>query len=290
MSSSDATRKEVSKAYARVVTAEPAPGARAGCCGPPAQKGAAVAQAGYSDQELGSLPPDAVVNSLGCGNPLAFSEVKAGDVVVDLGSGAGIDLLIASRKVGPTGRVIGIDMTEEMMAKGQENLAAAGVTNVELHQGLIEDLPVESSSVDWVISNCVINLSPQKDRVFGEIARVLKPGGRMLVSDIVVEALPPWARQDARLYCSCVAGAISETEYVAGLREAGLVNIEVADRVVYTADQLRGIIESEFEGVTCCGGGKAPADIDADQIGKSLTGQIWSASFKALKAEGVRSG
>ncbi|MHC4107511.1 MAG: methyltransferase domain-containing protein, partial [Planctomycetota bacterium] len=116
--------------------------------------------AGYHAPELESLPPDAVVNSFGCGNPLAFGEVKAGDVVVDLGSGAGIDLLLAAQKVGPTGRVIGIDMTDEMIAKARENLAAAGATNIEVRKGLIEDLPIEANSVDWVISNCVINLSP----------------------------------------------------------------------------------------------------------------------------------
>jgi SAM-dependent methyltransferase len=282
MSNPDHTRKEVSRSYARAVTAKPAPDAAATCCARSQPKGAAVKLAGYHAPELESLPPDAVVNSFGCGNPLAFGEVKAGDVVVDLGSGAGIDLLLAAQKVGPTGRVIGIDMTDEMIAKARENLAAAGATNIEVRKGLIEDLPIEANSVDWVISNCVINLSPEKPRVFREIARILKPGGRMLVSDIVVEDLPPWVREDQALYNSCVAGAISEREYVAGLRDAGLVEVEVTERLVYAADQLQGIIESDVrEG--CCGESGSGATDDAAHLGQTLAGKIWSAYFKATK-------
>ena len=153
-------------------------------------KGVVAKLAGYSDEEFAALPADAVVNSFGCGNPLAFSAVQPGEVVLDLGSGAGIDLLLAARKVGAAGRVIGVDMTEEMIARARANIAAAGIENAEVRQGIIEELPVEDSSVDWVISNCVINLSPEKPRVFAEIARVLKPGGTMLVSDIVAEDLP----------------------------------------------------------------------------------------------------
>lgn len=290
MSNPDHTRKEVSRSYARAVTSKPPPGAAATCCAGSESKGAAAKLAGYRAAELESLPPDAVVNSFGCGNPIAFSAVKTGDVVVDLGSGAGIDLLLAAQKVGPAGRVIGIDMTDEMVAKARENLAAVvgGATNVEVRKGLIEDLPVESNSVDWVISNCVINLSPEKARVFREIARVLKPGGRMLVSDIVVEDLPSRVREDQALYNGCVAGAISEREYVAGLRDAGLAEIQVTERLIYTTDQLRGIIGSDVQDACCGAGGSRVAD-DADQLSQTLAGKVWSAYFTATKPSPARS-
>ena len=232
----DDQRRSVSEDYARAVTS-PAEG----CCCSPTPKGVVAKLAGYTDDEVAVLPPEAVVNSFGCGNPLAFSEVRPGDVVLDLGSGAGIDLLLAAKKVGQNGRVIGVDMTDAMIAKAQENIAAAGLTNVEVRKGIIEELPVEDASVDWVISNCVINLSPEKARVFAEIARVLRPGGRMLVSDIVAEDLPPEISGNRHLYSSCLAGAISEPAYLDGLRQAGLVEVQVRDRLVYdTAYARRG--------------------------------------------------
>jgi arsenite methyltransferase len=212
----DEIRRDISKAYAEAVTKP----AKAGCCGArPAQKGLAVQLAGYTSGELDALPPEAVVNSFGCGNPIALAEIRPGEVVLDLGSGAGIDLLLAAKKVGPTGRVIGVDMTDEMIAKARENISAGHFSNVEVRKGLIEELPVESGTVELVISNCVINLSPEKKKVFREIARVLKPGGRMLVSDIVAKDLPAAVREMTDLYASCVSGAISEEEYLAGLRE-----------------------------------------------------------------------
>ncbi len=202
--------------------------------------------AGYDQESLAQLPPDSVVNSFGCGNPVAYSGVKPGDVVVDLGSGAGIDILIAGKKVGPTGRVIGVDMTDEMIQRAEANIRTAGLTNVEVRKGIIEELPIEAESVDWIISNCVINLSPEKQKVFSEIARVLKPGGQMLVSDIVAEDLPDWIHENGILYSSCVAGAISQVEYINGLRQAGLVDIEVRDRLVYDVSMLKGLVESEL--------------------------------------------
>lgn len=278
-------RENVSRAYARAVES-PTPGSC--CCSAPAQKGVVAKLAGYSTADLNSLPPEAVANSFGCGNPLAFSDVKEGDVVLDLGSGAGIDVLIAAKKVGPKGRAIGIDMTDEMIAKARDNFFLSGLTNVEVRKGIIEELPVDAASVDWVISNCVINLSPEKPRVFAEIARVLKPGGRLLVSDIVAQDLPEWVLRDARLYSSCVAGAISEEEYLQGLRDAGLVDVEVRERFVYDASQLHGFIGSELADVVessgCCGGGTstlAPADLKESV--KELTGKIWSAKFYARK-------
>ncbi len=245
--SADAIRKNVSEAYARAVIA-PAPLSG----GVIAQKGVAAQLAGYSADQLSILPADAVQNSFGCGNPLAHGELAEGEVVVDLGSGAGIDVLLAAEKVGPTGRVIGIDMTDEMIDRARHNIAEAGVDHVEVRKGLIEQLPVDDASVDWVLSNCVINLSPEKPRVFAEIARVLKPGGRMLVSDVVAEDLPDWVRQDAALYNSCVAGAISEADYLQGLRDAGLVDVAVRDRLVYDESQLAALAADELEG-GCCG-------------------------------------
>lgn len=277
-SATDEIRNHVSDSYAKAVS-KPSAG---GCCSGAEQKGALVKLAGYDEDELRALPPEAVVNSFGCGNPLAFSGVAEGDVVVDLGAGAGIDLLIAAKKVGPFGRAIGVDMTDEMIAKARANIAAAGLSNAEVRKGIIEDLPLESASVDWVISNCVINLSPEKEKVFAEIARVLKPGGRMLVSDIVVESLPDWVRQDKVLYASCVSGAISEAEYLDGLRAAGLADTEVRGRLVYDESQICGLIESELAGAGA-GPGTSSLPGGADGVASSIAGKVWSALFYARK-------
>lgn len=259
-----------------------------GCCGSnePLQKGVLAKLAGYTDDEIAGLPAEAVVNSFGCGNPLAFSSVKAGQTVVDLGSGAGIDLLLAARKVGPSGKVIGIDMTDEMIAKARENIAASGLNNIDVRKGLIEELPVESGTVDWVISNCVINLSPEKERVFQEVARVLRSGGSMLVSDIVAEGLPESLRKDRDLYSSCLAGAISQNDYIAGLRRAGLTDIEVRERLVYDASQLEGLIGSELkESRSCCSptSGCCGAQKSVKDWSRELQGKVWSAKIFARK-------
>jgi SAM-dependent methyltransferase len=284
MSHETEIRDNVSKAYARAVTA---PAAEGGCCGGSPQKGFVVKLAGYTSDELEALPGEAVVNSFGCGNPLAFSEVQPGDVVLDLGSGAGIDLLLASKKVGPTGRVIGVDMTDEMIEKARENILAADAGNVEVRKGIIEDLPVEDASVDWVISNCVINLSPDKRKVFSEIARVLKPGGRMQVSDIVVEKLPDWVRKSEAFYNTCIAGAISEGAYAEGLREAGLMDVEVLERIRYDTAQVKGLIDSELpqnaESIACCG---VPEGVTVEQTAAVLAGDVWSAKIRATKSPG----
>ncbi len=265
------TRKNVSRAYADALEKE-------SCCGEPTPKGVAARVAGYSTAELRDLPPDAVVNSFGCGNPVAFAGIGEGETVLDLGSGAGIDLLLAAKKVGPGGTVIGIDMTEEMIGRARENIAAAGLTNVDVRKGIIESLPVEDASVDWVISNCVINLSPEKERVFGEIARVLKPGGRMSVSDIVAEDLPEWVRDDPSLYNSCIGGAISEADYLRGLAEAGLVDVRVEERLPYDAAQVDALIESErVEPSSCCGPG------GGESLAEALGGRVWSARVTARK-------
>jgi len=295
MRDQEKVRESVSEAYARAVTTS------TGCCGGGTSKGVAAQTAGYARPELEALPADAVTNSFGCGNPVAFSGIREGDTVVDLGSGAGIDLLLAGKKTGPTGRVIGVDMTDEMIARARENIARSGLTHVEVRKGIIEKLPVETGTVDWVISNCVINLSPEKPKVFAEIARVLKPGGRMLVSDIVVEDLPPWVLENAAMYSSCVAGAISEEEYIAGLTKAGLTDVEVRSRLVYDADQVEGLVESDFlasgldeearvdagcgpataESSSCCGG-PSPRSL-ASRLSKEAAGKVASVSFYARK-------
>lgn len=275
----DTVREKVSQDYARAVRGESSLCcAGSSCCGVPAQKGVVAKMAGYTDDELAALPPDAVVNSFGCGNPLALAQLKPGQVVLDLGSGAGIDILLAARKVRPTGQAIGIDMTDEMIAKAHENIAASGLTNVEVRKGIIEEMPVESGTVDWVISNCVVNLSPEKHRVFSEIARVLRSGGRVSISDIVVEGLPAWVKDDQALYSACVAGAISEAAYLQGLRDAGLVDIEVTERLVYDEAQLEAFITSEL-----------PETRDhsnegrSRQLAREMVGNVWSAKFSARK-------
>ncbi|GMU91058.1 MAG: hypothetical protein AMXMBFR4_01160 [Candidatus Hydrogenedentota bacterium] len=282
-------RSEVSKRYAQAVS-QPASG---GCCGATADAGCGasssksltVRTAGYDDAELSALPADAVVNSFGCGNPLAFSGVREGDVVLDLGSGAGIDLLIAAKKVGPAGRVIGVDMTDAMIERARKNIAAAGASNVEVRKGIIEDLPVESGTVDWVISNCVINLSPDKPKVFSEIARVLKPGGRMSVSDIVAQDLPWWMRKSMKLYSACIGGAISEEAYVAGLRAAGLESVEVRERLVYEREHVEGFVRGILP--SFMGGLAKPLQVAVAKLlvplAGTVAGKIWSAKFYAVK-------
>lgn len=272
------TRRDVSADYARAVTSG------AGCCGGPVPKGVVAKIAGYTAEDFAALPAEAVVNAFGCGNPLAYSAVQPGQVVLDLGSGAGIDLLLAARKVGPGGRVIGVDMTDEMIAKARENIAAAGLANVEVRRGIIEELPVDAASVDWVISNCVINLSPEKERVFAEIARVLRPGGTMLVSDIVAEDIPAEIAGNRHLYSSCLAGAVGERDYVAGLRGAGLVDVEVVDRLVYDAAQLEMFIGSELkdESGPGCGAGVVDA-AQARLWAEQLVGKVASVKVRARR-------
>lgn len=273
---SNRIREKVADAYGRAIVR--APSSKSCCSGVSTETATAIED--YSKEDLPSLPPSAATSSFGCGNPLALSEVREGETVLDLGSGAGADVLLAARKVGPSGRVIGVDMTDEMVEAARANVAAAGTATVEVRKGIIEDLPVESASVDLVISNCVINLSPEKERVFSEIARVLKPGGRMLVSDIVAEDLPELVRENDRLYSACIAGAVSENQYVEGLQRAGMVGVEVRGRVVYDEGQLRALLGSATES-GCCGDTIVP--MDGGQIARTLTGKIRSIRVFARK-------
>lgn len=212
-----------------------------GCCAPGAN--AFAAAAGYDDAELANLPDDATVNAFGCGNPVAFADVGAGQTVLDLGCGAGIDLLLAAKKVGPGGHVIGVDLSEMMLDRARANIERAGVHNVELRQGAMEELPVVSGSIDWVISNCVVNLSPDKAQVFAEIHRVLRPGGHLLVSDMIAEGLPDWITADPDLRAACICGAVSELEYLVAVRAAGLVDVEVIDRLTYDDGQIVALVD-----------------------------------------------
>ncbi len=283
MNDNETIRQSVSEDYANAVKT---PGSS--CCASPVPKGVVAKIAGYTDDELASLPAEAVVNSFGCGNPLAFSAVQPGQTVLDLGSGAGIDILLAAKKVGSNGKVIGVDMTDDMIAKARENIEAAGLNNVEVRKGIIEELPVETSSVDWVISNCVINLSPEKNRVFSEIARVLRPGGAMLVSDIVAEDLPEELKTDRHLYSSCLTGAIPEADYLGGLRKAGLSDVEVTDRLVYDTEQIEAFIGSELKDAdenhgACCCSGKKPRTKLAHTWAKKLEGKVASVKVFARK-------
>jgi arsenite methyltransferase len=213
------------------------------CCGPSCC-GSVAQTAGYGAPA--NAHADAASSSFGCGNPLAFAEVEPGQTVVDLGSGAGYDLLLAADKVGPEGRVIGVDMTDAMIDAARAHASKAGAHQVQVRKGLIEAMPIAADQADWIISNCVINLSPDKPKVFAEMARVLKPGGQFRVSDVVAEALPGWLASNELAYAACIAGAISEPAYLDGLRAAGFTDVKVVSRLVYDAEQIRGIIETDF--------------------------------------------
>jgi len=227
------------------------------CCGPaaPVEPQDEIARGLYAVDETGDLPPKAVLASLGCGNPTALADLQPGEVVLDLGSGGGIDVLLAARRVGPAGKAYGVDMTDEMLALARENQEKAGVANAEFLKGEIEDVPLPDASVDVVVSNCVINLSVDKDRVLREAYRVLKPGGRFAVSDIVfqgdVSLVPQELREDVEAWAGCVAGALEEQDYLARLRTAGF-----ADPVVEVTNVYDGSPAN-----SCCGAPALPAGV-----------------------------
>lgn len=269
-------RQAVSTAYAKALESAKSGGGGccggSGCCG--AGGGAPIDLAGYGPER--EQHAQAAATSFGCGNPLAFSGVAPGQTVLDLGSGAGFDLLIAAGKVGATGKVIGVDMTEAMLAAARDNIARAGLEAVvEVRRGIIEALPVADASVDWVISNCVINLSPDKAAVFAEIYRVLRPGGRIAVSDIVAEDLPPAVRESVAGHAACVSGAISEAAYLAGLAEAGLVEVAAPERLVYSAEQLRGLFGEAL--------GEALEASDGGDFADAVAGKVASVRFVGRK-------
>lgn len=236
----ESVHEVVRDAYGRIAEAQgPAPT----CCGTQA----AVAEAiGYSKDDLAAVPEGANLG-VGCGNPISFANPKPGEVVLDLGSGAGFDSFLAAREVGPTGRVIGVDMTDEMLELARKNATKSGLDNVEFRKGVIEELPVDDSSVDIVISNCVINLATDKEQVFREVCRVLRPGGRMVISDLVLEKpLPPVIAKSAEAYIGCVAGAMLRPDYLAAIERAGLHGVEVVESRSY-GDILVGMQMPELE-------------------------------------------
>jgi arsenite methyltransferase len=224
----------------------------------------------YDPSQTGQIPEDALLASLGCGNPTALAKLNPGEVVLDLGSGGGIDVLLSARRVGPTGKAYGLDMTDEMLALANENKRKAGAENVEFLKGEIENIPLPDSSVDVIISNCVINLSADKDRVLREAFRVLKPGGRFAVSDIVtLGEIPPDIRKSVLLWVGCIAGALEEKEYQNKLAAAGFEQIEVESTRIYHVDDAREFLNRE--------------GVDVDAIAPHVDGKFMSAFVRAVK-------
>jgi arsenite methyltransferase len=247
--------------------------ARSGCCGP-AACGCRdpITSNLYSDGETADLPADAVAVSLGCGNPTALIDLQLSQTVLDLGSGGGIDVFLSAKRVGPTGKVYGLDMTDEMLALARENQQKAGVTNVEFLKGTIEAIPLPDHSVDVIISNCVINLSQDKDAVLREAFRVLKPGGQFAVSDVVIRGdVPAEIRRSVELWVGCVAGALRDDEYTAKLKGAGFEHVELDPWRVYKVDDARAFL--------------AETGVDVDQIAPQVDGKVVSASIRARKPE-----
>jgi arsenite methyltransferase len=226
----------------------------------------------YDAAQTGALPEEAVLASLGCGNPTALAQLNAGETVLDLGSGGGIDVLLSARRVGPTGRAYGLDMTDEMLALARENQRKAGVENVEFLKGEIESIPLPDNSVDVIISNCVINLSGDKDRVLREAFRVLKPGGRFAVSDVIVHGeVPPDVRQNMLLWVGCIAGALQDYDYVARLARAGFDNIGIEPTRVYDIEDARTFLTGQ--------------GVDVDAIARQVQGKFMSAFIRATKPQ-----
>jgi SAM-dependent methyltransferase len=224
----------------------------------------------YSIDEKSLLPEEAVLASLGCGNPTALAELKPGEVVLDLGSGGGVDVFLSARRVGPTGKAYGLDMTDEMLDLARENQRKAGVENVEFLKGEMENIPLPDNSVDVIVSNCVINLSADKDLVFAEALRVLKPGGRLAVSDIVVRGqVPDVIRKSVELWIGCVAGALEENDYRAKLEKAGFTQIEIEPTRVYRTEDARDFFSQN--------------QIDVDAISEEIDGKFASAFVRAVK-------
>jgi SAM-dependent methyltransferase len=234
-----------------------------GCCDP-------ITSNLYDAAQKGELPENAVLASLGCGNPTALAQLKPGETVLDLGSGGGIDVLLSAKRVGPAGKAFGLDMTDEMLALANANKRQAGVENVEFLKGEIEHIPLPDNSVDVIISNCVINLSANKDQVLKEAFRVLRPGGRLAVSDVVTKGeMLPEIRQSVLLWVGCVAGALEENEYKAKLETAGFESIDIESTRVYRVEDARAFLSGQ--------------GIDVDTIAPQVDGKFMSAFIRAQK-------
>jgi arsenite methyltransferase len=242
------------------------------CCGATASTGCCdpITTNLYDAVQAGEIPEEALLASLGCGNPIALAKLNAGEIVLDLGSGGGIDVLLSAKRVGSTGKAYGLDMTDEMLALANENKRKAGLTNIEFLKGEIENVPLPDNSVDVIISNCVINLSADKDRVLLEAFRVLKPGGRFAVSDVVTRGeMLPEIRQSILAWVGCIAGALEENDYRAKLAAAGFEEIEVEPTRVYRAEDAREFLAGQ--------------GMDVDSIAPQLDGKLLSAFIRATK-------
>src|SRR3569832_738420 len=234
MSSAESVREEVKQKYGSAAKAVAETGSVQACCDPGLRCCDPITTNLYSSDEKGAIPEKAVLASLGCGNPTALIELKPGEVVLDLGSGGGIDVLLSAKRVGPSGKAYGLDMTDEMLALARENQRQAGVENVEFLKGEIENIPLPDNSVDVIISNCVINLSADKDSVLREAFRVLKPGGRIAVSDVIVRGnVPEEVRRSMDLWIGCIGGALKDSDYIAKLAKAGCDEIDLDPTRIY---------------------------------------------------------
>jgi SAM-dependent methyltransferase len=234
-----------------------------GCCDP-------ITSNLYDASQTGILPEQAVLASLGCGNPTALAQLSQGETVLDLGSGGGIDVLLSARRVGPTGKAYGLDMTDDMLALARENQRKAGVENVEFLKGEIEHIPLPDNSVDVIISNCVINLSGDKDQVLREAFRVLKPGGRFAVSDVVTRGeVPEQVRQNMLMWVGCIAGALQDEQYASKLAQAGFDGIEIEPTRVYDIEDARSFLSGQA--------------VDVDAIAPQVEGKFMSAFIRAIK-------
>jgi arsenite methyltransferase len=244
------------------------------CCGATASSGCCdpITSNLYDATQAGQIPEEAMLASLGCGNPTALAKLNQGEIVLDLGSGGGIDVLLSAKRVGPTGKAYGLDMTDEMLALAEENKRKSGIANVEFLKGEIEHIPLPDNSVDVVISNCVINLSSDKDAVLREAFRVLKPGGRFAVSDVVTRGeMLPEVRESLLLWVGCVAGSLEENDYRTKLAAAGFEQIDLEPTRVYNVDDAREFLANQ--------------NIDVDAIAPQVDGKIMSAFVRAVKPQ-----
>jgi SAM-dependent methyltransferase len=261
-------KEVVRERYAEIARSVQTPGSS--CCYDGEAGSCGISANLYADDETGVVPQDAVTASLGCGNPTALAELREGETVLDLGSGGGIDVLLSARRVGPSGKAYGLDMTDDMLALARENQRKAGAGNVEFLKGEIENIPLSDNAVDVIISNCVINLSGDKDRVLREAFRVLKPGGRFAVSDVVTRGvLPEHIRRDVLLWAGCIAGALEENEYRMKFAVAGFEAIGIEPTRVYNIEDAREFLASK--------------DIDVDAVAPAVEGKFMSAFVRAKK-------
>jgi SAM-dependent methyltransferase len=277
MNTATQVKDEVKEKYGSAARSVAQTGSMAACCDPALRCCDPITTNLYSSDEKGQIPEKAVLASLGCGNPTALIELKPGEVVLDLGSGGGIDVLLSARRVGPTGKAYGLDMTDDMLALARENQRQAGVENVEFLKGEIENIPLADNSVDVVISNCVINLSADKDQVLREAFRVLKPGGRFAVSDVVVRGeVPDEVRQSMLLWVGCVAGALEEQDYRKRLAAAGFAQVDVEPTRVYNVEDARQFLSG--------------SGVDVDAIAAQTKDKFMSAFIRGTKPARTEAG